>query len=148
MGQYIEFATNHALLVGSFFVVATALLWNLLNNPGAKFNLDVADSVKKINHDDAVVLDVRSMAEFKKGHIVNAENVPLNSLKNGLKALEKHKGRPIIAVCQSGSRSASACTTLRKAGFENVYNLRGGMMAWQNAQLPIKQQTNRSGKRK
>lgn len=138
MEQYIEFAGNHLLLVSAFVVVASALLWNLIANPGGKFNIGPVEATAKINHEDALVLDIRSMAEFKDGHIINAENIPLNSLNNSLKKLEKHKQRPVIAVCRSGSRSAAACSLLRKAGFENVFNLRGGMMAWESANLPVK----------
>jgi rhodanese-related sulfurtransferase len=138
MDQYIEFASNHIFLVSAFFIVTSLLAWNLINNPGGKFNVGPSDATRLINQEGALILDVRSMAEFKGGHIINAENAPLNSLKNHLKKLEKHKQQTLIAVCQSGSRSASACTTLRKAGFEHVYNLQGGMMAWENANLPVK----------
>lgn len=138
MEQFIEFAGNHPVLVGAFVAVSAALLWNLIANPGGKFNIDPVEATAKINHEDALVLDVRSMAEFKDGHIINAENLPLNSLGNQLKKLEKHKQRPVIAVCRSGSRSVSACNTLQKAGFEQVFNLRGGMMAWESASLPVK----------
>ena len=65
-------------------------------------------------------------------------NIPLNGLGNNLKQLEKHKGKPIVAVCRSGSRSNAACRLLRKQGFEHVKNLRGGMMAWESANLPVK----------
>jgi rhodanese-related sulfurtransferase len=78
------------------------------------------------------------MKEYSDGHIINAENIPLNSLNNQLQKLEKYKQHPIIAVCRSGSRSAAACNTLRKAGFEQVYNLRGGMLAWENAGQPVR----------
>lgn len=138
MEQYLEFAANHALLVAAFFAILGALAWNLIANPGGKFNIDAVEATAKINHDDALVLDVRSMSEFKSGHIINAENEPLNALAGNLKKYEKHKQRPIIAVCKSGSRSASACNTLRKAGFEQVFNLRGGMMAWETANLPVR----------
>lgn len=139
MEQYLEFASNHAILVGAFTAVLVALIWNLISNPGGKFNISPTEATQKINHDNAVVLDVRSMAEFKKdGHIVNSENIPLNSLQKDLKALEKYKNTPIIAVCKSGSRSGSACSQLRKAGFEQVFNLAGGIMAWESANLPVK----------
>ncbi|MCB1773931.1 MAG: rhodanese-like domain-containing protein [Gammaproteobacteria bacterium] len=138
MEQLIEFAGNHALLVGAFLVVLTALVWNLAMDPGGKNAVDPLAATAMINHEDAVVLDVRSMAEFKDGHIVNAVNIPLNGLGGNLKQLEKHKGKPIVAVCRSGSRSGSACSMLRKHGFENVKNLRGGMMAWESANLPVK----------
>jgi len=138
MEQYLEFAASHTLLVGAWLAIFSALLWHLIANPGGKFNIEAADACTKINHQDAVVVDVRSMNEFKDGHIINAENIPLNGLKNSLKALQKHKSKPIIAVCRSGSRSGAACRSLRKAGFENVFNLRGGMLAWESANLPVK----------
>lgn len=138
MAQYLEFASNHIFLVSAFLLILGALSWNLISNPGGKFNVNPAEAVLKINHEDALILDTRSMKEYSEGHIVNAENVPLNALNNQLKKLEKHKQRPIIAVCRSGSRSASACSTLRKAGFEQVYNLRGGMLAWESAGQPVK----------
>ena len=138
MEQIAEFAANHALLVGAFLAVSVALIWNLVTDPGGKNAVDPLGATALINHDDAVILDVRSMAEFKDGHIVNAVNIPLNGLSNNLKQLEKHRNKPIVAVCRSGSRSGSACAMLRKHGFENVKNLRGGMLAWESANLPVK----------
>lgn len=138
MEQLLEFASNHPLLVGAFFAVLAALAWNLLSDPGGKWAIDPMGATALINHDDAVVLDVRSMSEFKDGHIVNAVNIPLNGLGNNLKQLDKHREKPIIAVCRTGSRSGAACRLLRKQGFENAKNLRGGMMAWESANLPLK----------
>jgi len=136
--QLLEFAGNHTLLVAAFMAVLTALIWNLVTDPGGKNAVDTLTATAMINHDDAIVLDVRSMAEFKDGHIVNAINIPLNGLANNVKQIEKHRDKPIVTVCRSGSRSGSACAILRKHGFENVKNLRGGMLAWENASLPVK----------
>ena len=116
----------------------SALAWNIITDPGGKNAVDPLAATALINHEEAVVLDVRSMAEFKDGHIVNAVNIPLNGLGNNVKQLEKHRKRPIVTVCRSGSRSGAACSLLRKHGFENVKNLRGGMMAWESANLPVK----------
>jgi rhodanese-related sulfurtransferase len=138
MEQLLEFAGNHTLLVVSFGVVLSALLWNLATDPGGRNAVDPLGATAMINHEDAVVLDVRSIAEFKAGHIVNAVNIPINGLGSNLKQLEKFRGRPIVAVCRSGSRSGAACSVLRKNGFENVKNLRGGMLAWESANLPVK----------
>lgn len=138
MEQYVEFATNHLVLVSAWVIVASALMWNLIANPGGKFNIEPVEATAKINHDEAVVVDVRSIKEFQDGHIINAVNIPLNGFTNNIKQLEKHKSKPIIAVCRSGSRSQSACSSLRKAGFESVFNLRGGIMAWESASLPVK----------
>lgn len=138
MEQLLEFAGNHALLVGSFMAVLTALIWNLVADPGGKNAVDPLTATAMINHEDAVILDVRSMKEFNDGHIVNAVNIPLNGLGSNLKQMEKHRNKPIVMVCRSGSRSGSACSMMRKNGFENVKNLRGGMLAWENASLPVK----------
>ncbi len=138
MEQYLEFATHHPWLITAFLVILAALLWHLIADPGGKYNIDPVEATIKINHEQALVLDTRSMKEFSDGHILHAENIPLNALGNQLQKLEKYKQRPIIAVCRSGSRSAAACSVLRKAGFEQVYNLRGGMLAWENAGQPVK----------
>lgn len=133
-----EFVANHTVLVVGFMGVLSALIWNLVTDPGGKNAVDATAATAMINHENAVVLDVRSMAEFKDGHIVNAINIPINGLGNNLKQLEKHRNRPVVTVCRSGSRSGAACSLLRKHGFENVKNLRGGMLAWENASLPVK----------
>ncbi|MGH8670783.1 MAG: rhodanese-like domain-containing protein [Burkholderiales bacterium] len=95
------------------------------------------DAVQLMNHQDAQVLDVREESEFKQGHISNARNIPLAQLSTKLKDLEKLKKRPLLVHCQSGSRALRACGLLTKNGFEQVYNLRGGLEAWRQANLPI-----------
>ncbi len=94
------------------------------------------EAVMLFNHEDALMLDVRELSEWSDGHIANARHIPLSKLKDRLSELEKYKGKPIIAVCRSGNRSGSACGTLKKAGFENLHNLAGGMQAWEQAGLP------------
>jgi rhodanese-related sulfurtransferase len=94
------------------------------------------EAVMLFNHEDALILDVREQSEWADGHIAKARHIPLGKLKDRVSELEKHKGKPIIAVCRTGSRSGSACHTLKKAGFENLHNLAGGMSAWEQAGLP------------
>jgi len=94
------------------------------------------EAVMLFNHQDALVLDVREQSEWSDGHISKAKHIPLGQLKNKLSELEKFKGKPIIAVCRSGSRSGHACNILKKAGFDNLHNLAGGMQAWEQAGLP------------
>lgn len=90
-----------------------------------------------INREDALVLDVREPAEYAGGHIPHSRHIPLAQLEQRLPELEKFKGRPVIVGCASGNRSAAACSRLRRAGFERVYNLSGGIAAWDQAGLPI-----------
>jgi rhodanese-related sulfurtransferase len=94
-------------------------------------------ATQMINQQNALVLDIRQDNEYVGGHIINATHIPLSHLKDRLGELEKHKNKPVIAVCRSGHRSSGACVTLKKAGFESVYNLSGGVLAWESANLPL-----------
>ncbi len=135
MQQLIEFAMNHWILVTAFLLVAGYLVFTLLQ--GDKGSVDPLGATDLINHQEAVVVDVRPSADFYKGHIINAINIPSNGFASQIGTLSKHKQKPIIVSCRSGAQSASACQQLRKAGFEQVFNLKGGILAWQSANLPV-----------
>ena len=135
MEQLLEFAGNHLFLVSA--LVLTLGLLGAHTLLGGKDNINPQQATLMMNHEDAVVVDVRPMADFGKGHINNAVNIPINGFANQMGQLEKKKDKPIIVACRSGNQSHMACRKLRKAGFEKVYNLRGGIMAWQAADLPV-----------
>ncbi|MET0067187.1 MAG: rhodanese-like domain-containing protein [Candidatus Thiodiazotropha sp.] len=135
MEQLIEFAMNHWILILSFVIVAGVLVYNL--SLGDKGSVEPVAATDLINHQEAVVVDVRPAADFHKGHIINAINIPGNGFANQMGILNKHKDKPIIVSCRSGAQSSSACQQLKKAGYEQVYNLKGGILAWQSANLPI-----------
>lgn len=84
----------------------------------------------------ALILDVREPDEWKSGHAAGARHVPLGQLS--LRMAELPRDKEIIAMCRSGARSAQAVGILRDGGFERVYNLSGGIGAWNAARLPIK----------
>lgn len=86
-----------------------------------------------------LIVDVREPEEFvgELGHIEGALLVPLDSLQRRLPKLAGYVGRALVVVCRSGARSASACAMLRQAGFAQVSNLSGGMLAWRDAGLPV-----------
>jgi len=87
--------------------------------------------------DDVAVVDVREPDEFEgpMGHIRGAELVPLGALAEKAEALPKD--RPIVTVCRAGGRSAQATLILRKAGFDRVANLAGGMLRWRAQEIPV-----------
>jgi len=136
MQQLFEFASNHLYLFGALILVLVLLGQNLLSGMD-RSAIPPGRATELINREDAIVVDVRPMNDFSDGHVLHSINIPMNSFKNQLGQLEKHKKKPIIVACRSGAQSAAACKQLRKAGFENVYNLRGGIMAWQSANLPV-----------
>jgi rhodanese-related sulfurtransferase len=138
MEQFIEFAGNHPGWFLALSVVLGLLAWSFLGNmvTGVKPLLP-QEATLLINHENAVVLDVREDNEYAQGHILNSVHIPLSTLSDRMERLEKYRNRPLIASCMSGNRSGRACSMLKKNGFEKVHNLKGGIIAWQNASLPL-----------
>jgi rhodanese-related sulfurtransferase len=137
MEQFVEFAGNHLALVAAFAVILFLLTQNILADMGGKGSVTPQQATELINRKDAVVVDVRPIGDFAKAHIINAINIPMSSFKNQLNQLEKHKEHPVIISCRSGAQSAGACKILSAGGFEQVYNLKGGILAWESASLPV-----------
>jgi rhodanese-related sulfurtransferase len=138
MERLLEFASNHWALVLALIGILGAIAWTFVypRIQGVR-KVTPLDATQMINHEEAVVLDVRGDAEFKEGHILNSLHIPMKYLSDQMRKLEKYRSRPIITACRTGQQSAGACTMLRKHGFERVYNLSGGILAWQNASLPL-----------
>lgn len=86
---------------------------------------------------DTRIIDVREPSEWNDalGHIAVAELVPLGTVTT--QAAGWDRDRSIILVCRSGGRSARAAMALKAMGFEDVYNMTGGMMGWNAAGLPV-----------
>ncbi len=83
----------------------------------------------------ALVLDVRTEAEWNQGHIAESMLIPLEELSNRLGELPRN--RDIIVVCKSGARSKEAAAILRQAGFSRVTSLSGGLQGWVSAGYPL-----------
>jgi len=136
MQQFIDFASNNIVLFAALIVILLLLgrSWLIPRNATS---LSPMDAVRTANHDDALVLDLRSENEYQDGHIINSVNIPLGFLESRISEIQKYKSSPVILVCQSGNRSLQAASTLKKQAFENLYNMSGGIMAWKNANLPL-----------
>ena len=98
---------------------------------------EVAERVARPN--GAVLLDVREESEFhgELGHIAGARLMPLRELPERAKELSAFKDREIIAICRVGQRSTTAAAILTGLGFERVWNMKGGMLDWNDAHLPV-----------
>lgn len=134
----MQFIQNNVWMIVVAISSGLMLLWSFFGNRvrGVQEVNSVA-ALQLINHKNALVLDVREEKEFNNGHILNAKLVPLGKLTKQMSELERYRERPLIVVCRSGQRSASACAVLGKQGFKQAYNLEGGILAWQKAGLPL-----------
>lgn len=112
------------------------LMADLIRNRGDKSQLSPLEATLLINREDAIVIDIRDPGEYAQGHVPNARHIPAGELARRSGELEKWKSQPLILCCATGARSNSALQTLRQAGFDKLYNLRGGMMEWQKAGQP------------
>ena len=136
MEQFAEFLLDNLVLAMLFVGLLGALVWTSVSTTGAG-QLSPADAVRLISREDAVVLDIRPDGEFRNGHIVNAVHVPFDQIDSRLGRLGKYRSKPVIAACRTGQQSASVAKRLRSEGFEQVHRLQGGILAWQNADLPL-----------
>lgn len=134
----MQFVSNNILPISIAVISGIMLLWSLFGNRfrGIK-EVNSAAALQLINHKNAIVLDVRESGEYDAGHVLNAKLLPLGKLKERIGELEKYKDQPIVVMCRSGNRSGTACFILGKQGFSQVYNLAGGVQAWQKSSLPL-----------
>lgn len=135
MERLFEFIANHPILVGLF---ALALAW-FVRNEVARGGRSVTpqELVNLVNRDGAVVIDVRDPNEYAQGHISRAVNVPHGALASRLGEIAKYKEKPVVLACKMGQHAGASGTVLRKAGFQNVARLKGGVTEWRNQNLPV-----------
>jgi len=89
-----------------------------------------------VANDFATIIDVRSNSEWKNNHIAGAVHIPMSELKSRIEELKSYEGQ-LIMQCAVGGRSSKAVEILQEAGFSNVSNMNGGLVAWQRANLPV-----------
>ncbi len=121
------------------------LVFDMIQNYGDKSQLSPLEATLLMNREDAQVVDVRDIGQFQSGHIPNARHIPITELQSRTAELEKLKSTPLILCCASGMRSRAGLLMLKKAGFEKIFHLRGGMHEWEKSGQPVSQKTD-SGK--
>ncbi len=134
----MQFITSNIWPIVIALFSGAMLLWSLLGNRlrGIK-EVSCTEALQLVNHRNALVVDVREQSEYDQGHLLDAKLIPLGKLAERAGELEKYRDRPVVVVCRSGHRSGIACVQLGKLGFSDVYNLTGGVLAWQKANLPL-----------
>lgn len=127
------------VILASLFAVTLAQADDAVEAPIADIAVD--DAVEYVAvHDNVVILDVRTPLEYEMSHITGAVNVDVQneSFRDNVIALDP--GKTYIVHCTKnpvGGRSSRALETLQDLGFENLYSLEGGYVAWQEAELPL-----------
>jgi rhodanese-related sulfurtransferase len=132
----MEFLQTNILLVAIALVSGLWFVWLSIRRPSGKVLSPVA-ATRLINHEDAIIVDVREDAEFFAGHLPEARHLPLRDFDALAHELDSLKERAILVTCAAGARADSACARLGKRGFTRLHLLEGGVDAWQRAGLPV-----------
>lgn len=137
MNELLEFAGRHPYLIAAAgFILILIIVHEFRQARGSASSLSPAGAVLLMNR-GAQVVDTRSTDAFRKAHILNAKSIPAAEIGDKLNKLEQSK--PVIVYCDSGIASSRVATQLRREGFEDVYNLAGGIGAWQRDNMPVVQ---------
>lgn len=136
--DYIDFASDNLFLVTLLLILLTAIVITEIKKLTKKYkDLTPTEAVQLLNHESAVMLDVREAGEVGGDGIRNAKHVSFSTLSDRFPELIKLKDKPMIAFCMNGLRSPKACRLLRKQGFTKVHSLKGGIVAWKQANMPV-----------
>jgi rhodanese-related sulfurtransferase len=118
-------------LIGSVVLLAGC------SSSSSALDLGASEFSAKVAEAGVKTLDVRTPGEFMTGHIQGAQNIDFESgsFESQIESLDKNGTYAVY--CRSGNRSGQAVKVMQDAGFENVYNLNGGVVDWANAGLPL-----------
>jgi rhodanese-related sulfurtransferase len=134
MADFLVFAADQWLLFSILCGLVIAFI--ALEQKRAGAQLDIHQVTRMVNNDEAILVDVRDVKEFSKGHIVDAYNVPYAKLAERKVELEKHKAKTLIVLDKMGQHAGAAVKILEEAGFTAV-RMRGGMSEWEAQSLPV-----------
>jgi len=138
MERLPEFIANHLFLFSLLIALSALLIWNLFGDSVSGIKAVVpAEMTRLINHDNAIVIDIRPQEEFVNGHVINSINYPLADLESRKSELDKYKDKPLVLYCQTGAESSRVIRGFKNEGFSNIFVLKGGMQAWKNANMPV-----------
>jgi rhodanese-related sulfurtransferase len=118
-------------------LIGAALLLAGCSTSTSAVDLGVSEFSAKTAEANVITLDVRTPGEFAEGHIQGAQLIDFQSgnFENEIASLDKNVTYAVY--CRSGSRSGEAVKVMHDAGFQNIFNLNGGVIDWANAGLPL-----------
>jgi rhodanese-related sulfurtransferase len=136
MNQLIEFTNNNLMLVGSAVLMALAVVFYEVRMKASSVAAVSASQVVNLINRGATVVDIRDAAKYAQGHIVDSISIPASEMPAEQNKRLK-KASSVIVVCDNGVQSGQCVASLVKDGMQNVFNLKGGISAWQGDNLPI-----------
>lgn len=123
----------------SIFVLSFLLFFTACKDAGSTEGIELItpQEVKEAVHDrdSSQLVDVRTLEEFREGHLKNAHNICVTDGDFEENILKLDKEKPIYLYCRSGKRSARAAKMLKDLGFKEIYDMEGGYLNWESQDL-------------
>jgi rhodanese-related sulfurtransferase len=137
MDFIVVYAANHPMLFGGLLLMfAIVFTYEMRVARRKGVDLTPSQAVALLNN-GALPVDVRPAAQYEKGHIVEARNIPMSDLEQHFPSLEKLNDRGLLVYCDNGAISLKAVEQLRARGVASAMGLRGGLAAWRAENLPL-----------
>lgn len=140
--QYIQ--VNHWLVAVTVVVLAAVIVVEMRARAESFAALSPQDAIRLMNR-GAVVIDLRPAEQYAAGHLSGARRMDGEQLLKAADTLKKYKQKPLIVYDESGSVGGSAARQLKAQGFEQAFNLRGGLVAWRADSLPLEKGSKAGG---
>lgn len=138
MGQLIEFAGNHGMLVAGFAGIILLLIWTEISKHTRGYaEITPLQAVQKINQGKTSIVDISTAADFSKGHLAGARHIALSRFNDADPDIAKIKTGPVLVVCKNGQTAHQAASKLVKLGATDVAVLKGGTTQWVADQYPL-----------
>lgn len=135
MAEYVAFARDHIFLVGAAIALIAIIIVSELRRARRPWReAEPAEAVRLMNA-GAQVVDLRGHDAYRAGHIVNARHMPLDELETKADKLDRE--RVVLLYCDSGVSGARGAAVLVRAGFSEVWQLKGGLAAWKRDNMPV-----------
>ncbi|WP_188248552.1 rhodanese-like domain-containing protein [Stenotrophomonas maltophilia] len=136
--ELLAFAGRNPMLSAALVGLTVAIIVTEIRRLFRGFKgIKPAELTQLMNAGGTVVVDLSASGDFEKGHIAGSRNAQASAFGPENKLVANAKQSPVVLVCRSGNASETAANALKKAGFEKVYVLDGGIPAWQQAELPL-----------
>lgn len=135
MAEYVAFARDHIFLVGAALALIAIIIVSEVRRARRPWREAEPSEAVRLMNAGAEVIDIRGHDAYRAGHIVNARHIALDDL--AAKAAKLDAAKPVLLYCDSGVSSARAAEVLVRAGFGEVWHLKGGLAAWKRENLPV-----------
>jgi len=137
--EITQFISHHPILSLVWIILlGSTIIFVLKSYFSNTKEVTSSETIRMFNKENAILIDIRSHEDYRKGHIANSINISLRDTKNGnLAELKKDKARPIIVICDTSMTPSYITNGLYKLGFERVFILKEGISGWNRENLPL-----------